>query len=159
MKRVGFALLMLATLGATGSTDAPLELQSLDGAPVELGPPQADAVFVLHFWASWCPTCLAELATLDEVAVACSGTPVRVVAVNAGEDAETVTAFLARQPLRLSVLLDPKARTFRRLAGREMPANAIWSAAERHIEPGPRGLAAWRTRLAELGCRAEPNSN
>ena len=150
---------MLATLGATGAADAPLELQSLDGAPAALGPPHDDAVLVVHFWASWCPSCLGELAALDEAALACAGTPVRVVAVNAGEDAETVAAFLARQPLRLSVLLDPKARAFRRLAGREMPVNAIWSAAERHIEPGPRDLAAWRARLAELGCRAESHSH
>jgi len=158
MRRV-LVLLMLVTLGATGAADAPLELQSLDGASVALGPPQGDAVFIVHFWASWCPSCLAELATLDEVALACSGTAVRVVAVNVGEDAETVTAFLARQPLRLLVLLDPKARMFRRLAGREMPVNAIWSAAERRVEPGPRDRAAWRTRLAELGCRVESRSN
>jgi thiol-disulfide isomerase/thioredoxin len=159
VQRVFLALLMLATLGATGAADAPLELQSLDGAPLALGPPQGDAVFVVHFWASWCPSCLAELAALDEAALACAGTPVRIVAVNAGEDAETVTAFLARQPLHLFVLLDPKARMFRRLAGHEMPVNAIWSAAERHIEPGPRDLAAWRARLAELGCRTESHSN
>jgi thiol-disulfide isomerase/thioredoxin len=156
--RRAIVILACALLGATGAADAPLELQSLDGVPAALGPPHGDAVLVLHFWASWCPSCLGELAALDEAALACAGTPVRVVAVNAGEDAETVTAFLGRQPLRLPVLLDPKARAFRRLAGREMPVNAIWSAAERRIEPGPRDLAAWRARLAELGCRAESRS-
>lgn len=151
-------IFVFALLGATGAADVPLELQGLDGAPAALGPPRDDAVLVVHFWASWCPSCLGELAALDEAALACAGTPVRVVAVNAGEDAETVIAFLARQPLRLSVRLDPRARAFRRVAGREMPVNAIWSAAERRIEAGPRDLAAWRVRLAELGCRAEPHS-
>jgi thiol-disulfide isomerase/thioredoxin len=157
--RRGIVILAFALLGATGAADAPLELQGLDGAPAALGPPQGNAVFVVHFWATWCPSCLAELAALDEAALACAGTPVRIVAVNAGEDAASVTAFLARQPLQMRVLLDPKARMFRRLAGHEMPVNAIWSAVERRIEPGPRDLPAWRTRLAELGCRAESRSD
>jgi thiol-disulfide isomerase/thioredoxin len=157
--RRAIVILAFVLLGATSAADAPLELQSLDGAPAALGPPQGDAVFVVHFWATWCPSCLAELAALDEAALACAGTAVRIVAVNAGEDAEDVTAFLARQPLQIRVLLDPKARMFRRLAGREMPVNAIWSAAARRIEPGPRDLPAWRTRLTELGCRAVSRSD
>jgi len=46
-----------------------------------------------------------------------------------------------------------------RHAGNDHQFGAIWSAAERHIEPGPRDLTAWRARLAELGCRAESHSN
>ena len=79
----------------------------------------------------------------------------RVVAVNAGEDVDVVTAYLASHPLALQVLRDPDARAFRHLAGHEMPVNAIWTAQERRIEPGPRDLAAWRARLAALGCRTQ----
>jgi thiol-disulfide isomerase/thioredoxin len=152
--RRALVLLVIATLGATSTADAPLELQGLDGAPVALGPPHDDAVLVVHFWATWCPSCRGEIDALDEAARACDGTRVRVVAVNAGEDVETVNAFLAGHPLQLAVLRDVDARAFRHLAGREMPMNAIWTASERSIEPGSRGLADWRTRLTALGCRA-----
>lgn len=154
MRRLVLALVTLASVARAGE---PLRLETLEGDAVSLSGAEADAT-VLHFWATWCPPCKEELAALDRAAASCEASRVRVVAVDVGEDADTVRAFLADRPLALPVLLDPRGKAWRSGGGREMPANWIWQGEARRWSFGPSSEAAWRERLGALGCATAPDA-
>ena len=142
-----FVAALVAPSARAGDT---LALLDVDGEPVTLAP-TAGRPLVVHFWATWCPSCRDELGELDRAASACSG--VDVVAVNVAEDAATVAKWLGERPLRMRVLRDPDGKAWRATGGREMPANAIWVGAQRSWRFGPSSAAAWREQLAALGCQ------
>jgi thiol-disulfide isomerase/thioredoxin len=128
-----------------------LLLEDLGGTAVELAP-AAGGALVIHFWATWCPSCKHELGALDRAARSCDAARVAVVAVDVGEQPETVREYLAESPLALRVLLDRSGRTWRKGGGREMPANWIWTPASRSWTFGPSSEADWRARFTALGC-------
>lgn len=144
----------LAAPARAGADDA-LALETLDGAAIALTAPERGAR-VLHFWATWCPSCKEELGVLASAAARCAGSEVEVLAVDVGEPVEEIRAYLAEHPFALRVLRDPKGRAWRGSGGREMPANLIWTPEKRSWSVGPSSEAAWRERLAGLGCAAAP---
>lgn len=149
--RIGLAVAWLPC-AADAKTAEPLAFVDLEGGSVSVGAPAPGAALVVHYWATWCPSCERELADLDRAAQACRGTDVEVIAVDIGEDAGAVRRFLADRPLSLRVLLDPKGRAWRESGGREMPANLIWTEAGQSWALGPSREAQWRERLGALGC-------
>jgi peroxiredoxin len=87
-------------------------LASLEGDTVSLAGLRGHPV-ILKFWASWCPTCRAEML---QILTAQQLAPnLRVLTVNADEPAERIRRFLAREQLTLPfpVLMDPSARVSR----------------------------------------------
>jgi thiol-disulfide isomerase/thioredoxin len=150
----GFACcLALAASGARAAEVGPITLETLEGATLLVEAP-ARGARVLHFWATWCPSCQGELAELGRAASACAGSEVEVLAVDVGESVAEIRSFLAANPASLRVVRDPKGEAWRRSGGREMPANLIWTPAERRWTFGPSSEDAWRERLAALGCAA-----
>jgi len=77
-----------------------LRLEDLEGTAVELAP-AAGGALVIHFWATWCPSCKHELGALDRAARGCDAARVAVVAVDVGEKPSTVREYLAESPLAL----------------------------------------------------------
>jgi thiol-disulfide isomerase/thioredoxin len=135
----------------------PLALETLDGAPLVIEAPSS-GVRVLHFWATWCPSCRRELGDLARASAACEGTTVTVLAVNVAESQEEIAAFVGASP-SLRIVRDPKGEVWRRSGGRELPANLVRTRDEERWSFGPSDEAAWRDRLAALGCdsaRVEP---
>jgi len=128
-----------------------LRLEDLEGTAVELAP-AAGGALVIHFWATWCPSCKHELGALDRAARGCDAARVAVVAVDVGEKPSTVREYLAESPLALRVLLDRGGKAWRKGGGREMPANWIWTPTSRSWLFGPSSEADWRSRLGALGC-------
>lgn len=61
---------------------------------------------LIAFWASWCPPCRAEMASLQRLYDSPAVDNLAVLAVNAGETPERIAAFVSRQRLSLPVLLD-----------------------------------------------------
>lgn len=61
---------------------------------------------LIAFWASWCPPCRAEMASLQRLHDNPAVDNLTVLAVNAGETPEQIASFVARQQLSLPVLLD-----------------------------------------------------
>ena len=142
--------LLLAALALPAGANQAFQLVDRSGQPVVVRPGENGQPLLLHFWATWCPECPDDLAQLSEAAAGCDR--VRVAAVNAGEDADDVEAFLARHPVRLVVLRDPKGEAWRRLDGRGLPMNAYWSGNEHKTDLGPKTRAQWGALLASLGC-------
>ncbi|TFG91718.1 MAG: TlpA family protein disulfide reductase [Myxococcales bacterium] len=144
--------LALATLLVAASPPVPLELETLEGEPVALAP-RPGRPLVVHFWATWCPSCAEELPALAQASVACSGS-VEIAIVDVDEEAEEIRRFLTERELSLTSLRDPGGRAWRASVGaRGLPANLVWTQdGERRSELGPRTRERWQALFAELGC-------
>lgn len=59
--------------------------------------------FVLNFWASWCNPCVNELPLLNE---AYKIADIDMVAINVGEDEETIRKFADRYELTFPIAMD-----------------------------------------------------
>ena len=85
-----------------------LRLEDLDGQVVDLASYRGRVVLV-NFWATWCPPCRAEFPSLGRVRHLFSPSDFEVIAVNVGEEAETVFSF-AGSP-EFPVLFDTNSQT------------------------------------------------
>jgi thiol-disulfide isomerase/thioredoxin len=102
------------------AVDAPapdFELERLSGGSLRLSSLQGKPVLV-NFWATWCGPCITEMPAIEETYRKYAG-QFAVLAVDAGEPAETVAAFVEEQDLTFDVLLDPgsKVQSLYRLRG------------------------------------------
>jgi peroxiredoxin len=141
---------VLTLLGA--GPPRPIELRTLDGGEVEIVRGEGAPDLMLHFWATWCPECVEELPNLDLAAKECDPSRLRVIAVNAGEDAELVRRFIAEHALTLPVLIDFDGKAWRKAGLWGIPSNLLWTADGVSTTAGPSSAKRWRARLAELGC-------
>ena len=90
---------------STGGASAPeFKLSDYAGRPIALSELRGRVV-VLNFWATWCPTCVVEMPSLDALAVSEKGKPVSVLAVSVDENWDLVRSFFA-QGTAMTVLLD-----------------------------------------------------
>jgi len=71
----------------------PLRLQDMDEEFVNIGDLKGKVVIV-NFWATWCPPCRREMASLERLYLSAADKNVVVLAVNVGEDIDTVFSFL-----------------------------------------------------------------
>ena len=140
-------LLLLAAAGR-----GPLEFTALDGGVSDFSGTDPDSALILHFWATWCPSCAEEMQVLELEAAACAPGRVAVVAVNVDEDVETVRRYWKKHDLKLTVVRDAGGDEWRRLGGRALPFNWIKHPEGSRTLTGPRDASAWRAVLAELGC-------
>jgi thiol-disulfide isomerase/thioredoxin len=149
---LAWALLVVWLAAPASGAETAFTFLDASEKPVEVRPePAPGRALLLHFWATWCPECVEDLANLAEASAGCDR--VRAVAVNAGDSAEQVQAYLARHAMRLTVLRDPAGQTWRTLDGRGLPMNAYWSARGHETDLGPKTREQWKERLAQLGCR------
>jgi peroxiredoxin len=114
--------------------------------------PEAGQTLILHFWATWCPTCIDDLVHLQVAAATCREERARIIAVNVGESEADVSAFAAQHSLKLPVLRDPKGRVWRSVDGRGLPTNLFWSQQGRRSEIGPKSEIEWQHALASFEC-------
>lgn len=131
----------------------PLEFAALDGGVVDLASPDVESALILHFWATWCPSCAEEMRVLDIEAGECEAGRVTIVAVNVDEDVETIRNYWNTHDLKLTVVRDPGGNEWRRLGGRGLPFNFIKQGDGSRTLTGPRDAMAWREILDELGCQ------
>ncbi len=86
-----------------------LVLPGLDGRTYALHE-QRGKVVLVSFWATWCPPCVHELPSMVRLQSALADQPFQVLAVNLGEDAATIDAFLRARPVNFPVLLDAQSQ-------------------------------------------------
>lgn len=70
-----------------------LDLRGIDGKRYRLSDYQGK-VLLVNFWATWCPPCIKEMPTLQQVWEQLGGDDFQVLAVNLGESEETIRRFM-----------------------------------------------------------------
>ncbi len=71
----------------------PLKLNDINGEDIDLAALRGEVV-VVNFWATWCPPCRREMPSLERLNQTYSDKGIKVLAVDVGEDPETVSPFL-----------------------------------------------------------------
>ncbi len=126
-------------------------LTLLDGSPVALSAWRGQVV-VLAFWATWCPSCEAEMPTLQTVWDAYRGRGVQVIGVAYQDTRAEVTARLAAQKLRFPVALDEGERLSRLYGVTGVPETFIIDAEGRlrQVFIGPLDEATLRAAIERV---------
>ena len=153
--RRAFSLLLAALLGLAASgavrADLPplttgltpiaepeaapaLRLPDLDGKLHKLGDLKGKLV-VVNFWATWCPPCRREMPSLERLRRKLGDQGLAVLAVDVGEDADTVFSFTGQlDPApAFPLLLDKDSRAMQDWKIRGLPTTFVVDAQGRVI--------------------------
>ncbi|MFP4065737.1 MAG: redoxin domain-containing protein [Bacteroidales bacterium] len=99
-----------------------------------------DSIYVINFWATWCPPCVRELPALEQLNETYSGQKVKVILVSLDNPDlidDRVLPFLERLDLQSEVILldDPNSNRWIPLVSDEwsgaIPATVIYSSGYR----------------------------
>ena len=80
-------------------------LKDLEGNTVSLSDYKGENVYV-NFFATWCPPCKGEMPDIEKISQKYKDKDLVVLAVDLGEDRDTVKNFIAENNLSFKVLLD-----------------------------------------------------
>jgi len=90
-----------------GHAPPAFELPDLEGASFALDREvESGELVVVKFWATWCRPCRLELPMLDDLNERYRDAGLRILAIDVGEDRDTVEAFLRERPVSFPVLMD-----------------------------------------------------
>ncbi|MCX7710818.1 MAG: TlpA family protein disulfide reductase [Clostridia bacterium] len=126
-------------------------LNDLDGNKVTLSQLQGKKVF-LNFWATWCPPCRAEMPDIEKLKKETTIEDLVILAVNIGEDKETVSKFIQKNSYSFKILLDQKGTVAEQYKVNSIPAsffmNTDGSISSRHV--GTMNLTQMKDAIASL---------
>ncbi|MDD5328368.1 MAG: TlpA disulfide reductase family protein [Sulfuricella sp.] len=103
-----------------------LKLQDIDGKTRRLSDLRGKVVLV-NFWATWCPPCRREMPSMQRLYQSLPRERFEILAVNVGEDDNTVFAFtgtLEPSPA-FGLLFDRDSLTMRKWAVRGLPTSFV----------------------------------
>lgn len=132
MRSLPYAVLMLvaacmtATAMAADRKQAPdFELPDMNGAMQKLSAHQGTVV-VLNFWATWCPECITEIASLNRFTDQYRDKGVTVLSVSVDKSEAALRSFLSDIPVHYPVMLDNTGDVFvRKYLIRGLPATVV----------------------------------
>ncbi len=108
-----------------GDAAPPWELPNLAGDPVALPADLRGKVVVLHFWASWCPSCVAEMNALKDL-VASPPVPGFVpYSINVAEAPAAIEAYIKPLALSYEILRDKDSATAKAYGVTGLPTTFI----------------------------------
>ena len=81
------------------------ELMDIDGKTHRLSDYRGEVVIV-NFWATWCPPCREEMPSMARAAALIEDDGIRMLAVNVGENEDTIFQFTANYPVSFPLLMD-----------------------------------------------------
>jgi len=104
------------------STQLPqLKVQLLDGNDYS---PKKGKAFVVHFWATWCPTCKLEASNIEAIS---KKYEVLTIAVNSGDNAK-IKAYMDERDLHFRVVNDSEGRWAKQFKVEAYPTTFIYDA-------------------------------
>ena len=114
-----------ATLVKVGQEAPAFEVQMFDGSTVKLSDLKGKVV-LLNFWATWCPPCRAELATVEkDIIEKFKGQDFVFLPVSRGESKATVAAFREKMGYTFPMGLDSDGRVYAEYAQTYIPRNFL----------------------------------
>lgn len=126
------------------------QLDTLDGS--RLGPPDLRGdVVVIDVWATWCRPCDIQAKILDGLLDDYAGQSVTFLALNTGEDRDTVQEFVDEKPFGYPVLLDPDEEVMRTAELVALPTLVVLDPAGEvsYISVGLTGASVVRNAIEE----------
>ena len=103
-----------------------LRLKNMDDEFVDIRDLK-EKVVVVNFWATWCPPCRREMSSLERLYLATQDKNVVVLAVNVGEDIDTVFPFMGivNPSPSFPILFDTDAKVMNEWKVRGLPTTYI----------------------------------
>ena len=87
---------------------------------------QKGKIFIVHFWATWCPPCVEEIPALsrfwDKYR---TREDVNLYAISVDKDWKTIDDFMAKNPSTIPLFHDPGAATAKRFGTTQYPETYI----------------------------------
>ena len=89
-----------------------LKLNDINGKTHDLAQLKGRVVLI-NFWATWCPPCRREMPSMERLTQQLKGEAFSVLAVDVGEDVDTIGLFTSQLDTNLSfpILLDSRSQT------------------------------------------------
>ncbi len=122
---------MMALAGRTAITPidekppAPdFKLKDMDGNEVSLQSLRGKPVIV-NFWATWCPPCREEIPAMNRAWQKIKDKGVAMIAIDVGEDEDTVFEFQANYTMDFTILLDESGQEIKKWPVRGVPTTFI----------------------------------
>lgn len=103
-------------------------LAGIDGRALPIPAASPGGIVALNFWATWCPPCRAEMASLEGLHRTLDGEEAKLIAVNltATESASDAAERFARERgLTLPIALDPDGAVMRAYGIRAYPTTVL----------------------------------
>ena len=88
---------------------ADFSLPDMDGEQHKLSDFRGKTVIV-NFWATWCPPCRAELPSMNRAWAKIKDDNVVMIAINVGEDEDTIFSFMGDYPIDFLMLMDQNSQ-------------------------------------------------
>ena len=108
--------------GNTAVSD--VELVAFDGSATTLAD-YAGWPVVVNFWASWCPSCVAELGAALQPAYEAVGDDVAFLGVNIQDESEAALALVEETGVVFDLAVDPDGDLYVALGAISMPFTAL----------------------------------
>lgn len=130
-------LLLTAAMAQPASADQGL-LMPMPEAPqapaFELNGPDGESYrlsdfhgqpLIINFWATWCPPCRAEMPAMQRAWEQLQPDGIGVIAINVGEGADEVKAFIEQVPVSFPLPLDTDSKVTQRWPLRGLPTTFV----------------------------------
>ena len=105
------------------------QLPDAAGRTVSLSQQRGHPV-MLNFWATWCPPCVDEVPSLEDLARRLDGTDMRLLAVSVDDDWDKIRRFFAKGS-KMGVLLDTSHEVPKKFGTEKFPETFLIDAAGR----------------------------
>jgi cytochrome c biogenesis protein CcmG, thiol:disulfide interchange protein DsbE len=107
----GWMAPMVEAAFRVGDVPSKIILSDLSGNSVAIPSDFKGWVVLIHFWASWCPTCRGEMTVLDSLCGKYRAKGLTSCSIGIGEKRETAVSYLKGMTVSYPVLLDPGSST------------------------------------------------
>ena len=128
---ISFALPGQAVTPGKGLTPMPdrppapdFALSDIDGQTHRLSDYRGQ-VLVVNFWATWCPPCREEMPSMDRASQTLAADGIQMLAVNVGEDEDTIFQFTANYPVGFPLLMDRDSKVAEAWPIRGLPTTFV----------------------------------
>ncbi len=99
-------------------------LPDMDGEMFSLSSYKGKTV-IINFWATWCPPCREELPSMNRAWHKIKDDNIAMIAINVGEDEDTIFSFMGDYPIDFQVLLDQSGEIINKWPVKGLPTTFV----------------------------------